>query len=168
MLSYLRQKLIINDPKMMRSQSVSKIEKDVQNDLTYMKVFVQPIGDINIFQKDREEVQEKRLPSQELRSTDLDQEIRKLLQHSPLKPIIDKFIIKSSSNNTAKIKLQATNENYLKLEILDQIISTIMKPYKSAGNDDVEVTELWTQIKDNIIDFSGFKQRKHRDEHINE
>lgn len=32
-----------------------KIEKELQNDLNYLNVFVQPIGSVNIFSQERQE-----------------------------------------------------------------------------------------------------------------
>ena len=41
-----------------RKEDLDKIEKELQNDMNYLNVFVQPIQAINIFQQDRQKTNE--------------------------------------------------------------------------------------------------------------
>lgn len=52
MLTYLKEKMLVDwKPKVSLQKSADKvkIEKQIESDLNYLNVFVQPIGEINIF-----------------------------------------------------------------------------------------------------------------------
>lgn len=53
LLTYLKEKMLIDwKPKvsLTKPEDKAKIEKQIETDLNYLNVFVQPIGEINIFQ----------------------------------------------------------------------------------------------------------------------
>lgn len=62
LLAYLQKKILLNQRGEKQSKSTqnekNKIEKEIENDLNYLNVFVQPIGSINIFAQEKQQVEE--------------------------------------------------------------------------------------------------------------
>ena len=60
----------------------------MERDLNYLNVFVQPISQINIFNRDNEPK-----PPQEQENLTFDEQLEQLLTKSPLKSVIDDRIL---------------------------------------------------------------------------
>ena len=81
LLTYLKDKILV-DWKPQFKQSFQKqeersiIEKQIETDLNYLNVFVQPIGEINIFQQEKQEMgnRQQARKMNEVRLVDLDEE----------------------------------------------------------------------------------------------
>jgi len=118
LLTYLQKNLLfeqskLNDPV---KENKAQIEEEIARDLQYLNVFIQPIQNINIFDKDRAQSQSTKREDTlrgreegqgEAESQTLDDQLRDLILNSPLRPLVDKRILELQSTVETKDMLAA-------------------------------------------------------------